>query len=116
MSDEPTTGEIVRRLDALTATIGELVSELKADRAEAAKTYLRKDVYLAERQAANAVVSDLQSDIVANKATADARFDKLEEQRRDDAASRRQLWLALAAMSITMLGIITAAIINIVQG
>lgn len=114
--DEPTLGEVLRGLEALRQTVGQLVAEIKQDRTDAAKTYLRQDVYIAEKRASNAVVSDLQSDIATVKTELGRDIEAMKAERRADADKRRQMWLAIAAMFITMLGIITAAILNIVQG
>lgn len=116
MSDEPTTGEIVRRLDALTAQIAELVSELKQDRADAAKTYVRQDVYIAEKRADRAVVSDLQSDIAALRTDTDREFRGLKQENKDQAAARRQIWLALGGTAIAALIALASLIVNVIQG
>lgn len=110
--NEPTLGEVLRRIDGLTAQVAQLVSELKEDRAQAAATYMRRDVYIAERQAANAVVSDLQSDLSAVKVDLGREIKGLKDERRTDNDKRRQMWLAIGGLTITSLIGIAGLIIN----
>ena len=103
MPEEPTLGEVLRRLDDLINKVAELTQELKDDRNNAAATYVRQDVYIAQRQADAAVVADIHGDIKSIK-----------DDRRKDNDWRRQQNLSLAGLTITVLVSIALAIINIV--
>lgn len=103
MPDEPTLGEVLRRLDDLISKVGDLAKELKEDRASAAATFVRQDVYVAQRLADQAVVADLNGDIQAVKA-----------DRAKDSDWKRQQNLSLAVMAITVLVSIALAIANFV--
>ena len=103
MPDDPTLGEILRRLDELSRQLIDLTREIKEDRTVAATTYVRQDVYLAQRLSDQAVVADLHGDISA-----------VREERKKDNDWRRQLNLALATLAITVLVSISLAIVNFV--
>ena len=100
--DEPTLGEVLRRIDALVDQVTTLASEMKDDRRESAKTFVRQDVYIAQRLADQAVVSDLHGDLATVKA-----------ERQKDLEWRRQINLTLAAITITALVSIAIAIATI---
>ena len=51
MPDEPTLGEVIRRLDDVSRQLVELTREIKDDRAANAATFVRQDVYVAQRHA-----------------------------------------------------------------
>ena len=51
MPEDPTLGEILRRLDELSRQLIDLTREIKEDRTVAATTYVRQDVYQAQRLA-----------------------------------------------------------------
>lgn len=114
--DEPTLGEVLRRIDTLTAQVTNLVRELKEDRTLAAQTYVRQDVHLRERQTIEANISDVRSDITKVDTESKARFDRLEAQQKADADKRRQLWLTIAGLFVTVILGVAALIVNIVQG
>jgi hypothetical protein len=103
MPDDPTLGEILRRLDDLSRQLIDLTREIKEDRTTSAATYVRQDVYLAQRHADAAVLADIHGDIAA-----------VREERKKDNDWRRQLNLALASLTITVLVSISLAIVNIV--
>lgn len=65
MSNEPTMGEVMRRLDDVSRQMTELAREMKEDRAAASATFVRQDVYIAQRQADQAVAADTASDVRA---------------------------------------------------
>jgi len=113
--DEPTLGEVLRRIDGLTMQVTALVSELKQDRIDAAKTYVRQDVYMAERQAGQAVVADLHGDVRKVEADLGRELRQVKEDLKAEKASRRQVWLAISAMAVTLLGIFVTIIIAIVR-
>lgn len=90
MADEPTIGEVIRRLDSIALQLTEVVKEIKDDRADNAKTFVRQDVYIAQRQADQAVVADLHGDIRTVKA-----------DRQKDTESQRQRNLTMAVLAIS---------------
>src|SRR5690348_17825354 len=61
---EPTMGEVMRRLDEVARQMTELAREMKEDRAAAAATFVRQDVYIAQRQADQAVTTDVATDLI----------------------------------------------------
>lgn len=95
-------GEVLRRLDEVSRQLIDLAREMKDDRDKAAATFVRQDVYLAQRLADQAVVADLNGDIRAvNKA------------READAGWRRQVLLTLAVLAISTLVSIALAVVNL---
>ena len=62
MADEPTLGETLRRLEELSRQMIDLTREIKEDCATPAASYVRRDVYGAQRQADAAVMADLHGD------------------------------------------------------
>lgn len=114
--DEPTLGEVLRRIDSLTQQVTQLVTELKQDRADAARTYVRQDVYMANRTAEAAVVADLHGDVARVEAKTNERFERIEAQQKADAASRRQVWLTVIGLMVTAVLGVAALVLNIVQG
>ncbi|HET6915886.1 MAG TPA: hypothetical protein VFH56_07320 [Acidimicrobiales bacterium] len=62
---EPTMGEVMRRLDEVARQMTELAREMKDDRAAAAATFVRQDVYIAQRHADQAVTSDVATDVIS---------------------------------------------------
>ena len=96
MSDEPTIGEVIRRLDSIAAQLTEVVKEIKDDRADNAKTYVRQDVYVAQQQTAQAVVADVHGDIAALRADHDREINAIKAQRTADSNFRRQVLLGFA--------------------
>ena len=103
MPDEPTLGEVLRRLDEVSRQLIDTSREMKEDRKSAAATYVRQDVYIAQRQADAAVLADTHGDIQSIK-----------DDRRKDADWKRQQNLFLAGLTITALVSIAIAIANIV--
>jgi hypothetical protein len=103
MTEEPTLGEILRRLDDVSRQLIDLTREIKDDRAATAATYVRQDVYLAQRLADQSVVADLHGDIRTVK-----------DERKKDNDWKRQQNLTLAGLTVTVLVSIALAIVNIV--
>ena len=102
--DEPTLGEVLRRISDLSSQVAALVAEIKQDRIDAAKTFVRQDVYIVEQNMQNAVVSDLNGDIKT-----------MREDLKAEKASRRQIWLAISAIAVSLLSIFVTIIIAIVR-
>lgn len=111
--EPPNLGEVLRRLDDVSRQLQALTNELKNDRKEAAELYVRRDVYEEARRFDAAVVHDLNGDVVAAKKETAREIEAMKNDRKADVAARRQVWLALGAMALTLLGIIVTAILNI---
>lgn len=110
--NEPTLGEVLRRLDEVSRQLIDIVREIKEDRVDAAKTYVRQDVYIAERQASNAVVADLHGDIQSVKGELGREIRGIKDDRKSDLGWRRQMWLAIGGLAVTTLIGIIGLIIN----
>lgn len=102
MVDEPSPGEIVRRLEAVSNQLADVARRLDEQNREAAKTYVRQDVYVAQRSADHAVVSDLQSDIKA----VETKVDSTEALRRANVKWAIGTGLALAAVLVALFGVL----------
>lgn len=100
--DPPHLGEVMRRLDSVVAQLSQIAAEMKQDRAEAAKTYVRQDLYLAQRQADAAVVADLNGDIQSIKS-----------DRTGDQQQRRQMLMWLGTLTVTTLLTVAGLVISI---
>lgn len=112
--EPPTLGEVLRRLDSLSSQLQGLVAELKEDRIQAAKVYLRADLYTAERNAQNAIVADLHGDVGKVKAEFraeiatvrsdyDAKFIVIDNDKKSELAWRRQVLLGMGGLAVTTL-------------
>lgn len=110
---EPTMGEVLRRLDEVSRQLLDLARELKQDRAEAAATYVRQDVYFAERRAGEATVADLHGDIKKVETNLGREIGGIKTDRKNDVAFRRQIWLAVGTLSVTLVVTIVLAVINL---
>jgi hypothetical protein len=102
-NSEPTLGEVLRRLEEVSRQLLDVTHELKEDRKATAATYVRQDVYIAQRQADAAIVADLAGDMQS-----------MRDERKTDVGFRRQVWLTLGALAISMLVTIVIAIANFV--
>jgi hypothetical protein len=107
--DEPTLGEVLRRLEEVSRQMIELARELKEDRAANAATFVRQDVYIAQRLADQSTVADLHGDIRSVKDDIKA----VKEDRQKDIEWRRQHNLTLAGITITALVSISLTIVTI---
>lgn len=105
MSDEPTLGEVMRSLEATAKRLDELARQMAEDRRHAAETYVRQDVYVAQRQADQAVTADLSGDIRALAS----------EQRTTEAARKANVRWAVG-IALSMAGLIVAVVAVLVQG
>lgn len=101
--NEPTMGEVLRRLDEVSRQLLDLAGQMRDDRDKAAATFVRQDVYQAQRIADQAVVADLHGDIRS-----------INKSRESDAGFRRQVWVTIGTLSISMLVTIVIAIANFV--
>jgi hypothetical protein len=99
-SNRPTLGEVVVRLDGLAKQLTEVI--VRFDKAD--ETYLRRDVYEADRRGTENTVTDVRTDVSELRTDLDA-----------IASQRRQLWLMLAssfALPIVV-GIILALLFSV---
>ena len=99
---EPTLGEVMRRLDEVAKQLGRMANEMREDRQQNAATFVRQDVYIAQRHADQAVVADLHGDIRTVK-----------DERKQDQASRRQIWLSLGIAALSTVTAIALAVVNL---
>ncbi|CAI9417412.1 hypothetical protein [Nocardioides sp. T2.26MG-1] len=113
--EEPTLGEVLRRIDSLTVQVTNLVAELKEDRLAAAKTYMRQDVYLVERQAIEANLSDVRADLAHLASTTDTQFSTIEKRHRADDDKRRQMWATIGGLTLGFLSLLTTVIIAFIK-
>lgn len=101
-NSEPTLGEVLRRLDEVAKQMADMASQMREDRLQTAATYVRQDVYIAQRQADQAVVADLNGEVRSVK-----------DERKADQASRRQIWLSLGIAALSTVTAIALAIVNL---
>lgn len=105
MADEPTLGEVMRRLDSVASTMSDLAVQMREDRQHAASTYVRRDVYAAERIADHADVEDVRRDVRA-----------LDEERTAMRNFRRQVGLGAALGLLGIAGSFGIAIFGLLVG
>lgn len=104
MPDQPPTlGEVIRRLDTLARSLEELGKDIREDRKDAAATYVRRDLYVAERLADQTVTADLAREITA-----------IQADRRSDAGFRRQVLLGLALAAIGSMTSVMVLVVSLV--
>lgn len=101
--DPPTLAELMRRLDEMALRQEKILDEIKQDRAAMASTYVRQDVYMAERQMANAVTADIRTDVTQLEATTQREFKAIDESRKTEQAQRRQMLMWLGGLTVTVL-------------
>lgn len=102
MTDEPTLGEVIRRLDEYVSQQQRILDRLEHMATDNAATYVRQDVYIAQRQADQAIVADLHGDIQTVKA-----------DRQKDADSQRQRNFTMAILAVSTLVSIALGIAGI---
>jgi hypothetical protein len=113
-TSEPTMGEILRRLDEVSRQMIDLAREMKDDRSAAAATYVRQDVYFAQRQAMESMIADLHGDVKQTETNLGREIAIIKDDRKSDVNFRRQVWLTMGALAITTLVTIVIAILNFV--
>jgi len=102
MSDEPTLGEAVRRLDDVARRLDTITQRLDRRDTYIEENFVRASVWLEARKADQAMVSNLAQDIGA-----------VQQDRRSDAGFRRQVLLALSVLAVTTLVSIALAVANV---
>ena len=93
----------MRRLDEMALRQEKILDEIKQDRAAMASTYVRQDVYMAERQMANAVVADIRADVTQLDTTMQSKFKSNDDSRETERAHRRQMVMWLIGLTVTVL-------------
>lgn len=101
---EPTMGELMRRVEDLVRQITDVSNKMREDRIHAEATFVRRDVYDANRAAEALRDLDAQKDL-----------DELTRHREADAQWRRQIMLAVAVLAITTLVTVAIAISNYIS-
>lgn len=113
-NDEPTLGEVYRKLNAVAEDLRDVIREIKEDRQTYAATFVRQDVYQAQRIADQAVVADVAGDIRTVKADLDREVTGIKAERSSEVAFRRQVLLGFAIGGIGWLLTIALFIANFV--
>lgn len=111
--DPPTLAELMRRLDEMAVRQEKILDEIKHDRAAMASTYVRQDVYMAERQMASAVSADIRTDVGQLEGTTHRKFKEIDESRKSEQAQRRQMLMWLGGLTVTVLLGIGGLIVSI---
>lgn len=96
MPDEPTLGELVRRLADITTQLSGISQQLRTD-------FVRKETYDAHREASRAELAEARSDIA-----------EMKQARSEDTKWRRTASLSIALGSIGWLVTIVIAVVTIV--
>lgn len=92
---EPTLGEVIRRLDAVSLQLTTLAAQMAQDRRDAAQTYVSRELYNARHEVIRRDVDELKQEN--------------EERNKTDAATRRQiLFLVLGAVLTAVCSLIVA--------
>jgi hypothetical protein len=90
--DQPTIGEVLRRLDDLGASFLRLGEEIRQDRLQQARTYVARETY------------------IANRETDDQRFKALETENANQGGFRRQVLAGLVLLFFSTLAAIVLAL------
>jgi hypothetical protein len=111
----PGPDELMRILTRIETALTALANEIKEDRKEAARLYVRQDVYLRAEQLTNSLIADTRADIAVVDSKVEIDRKERDQQRKDDVVARRQIWLALGGISVTLLLGIAGLIIQVVR-
>lgn len=101
-ADEPSNWEIVRRLDEVAGDFKDLERRLSEAKEHGDAKYLRKDLYAEARKLDSTVVADVASDVR-----------ELRDERKADAAFRRQVQLGLAIAAIGVMSSFAIAVFTL---
>lgn len=112
-ADEPTIGEVIRRLDSIAAQLTEVVREIKDDRSTNAKTFVRQDVYHTQRVADQAIVANFHADLGVLKTDFERELGTVKAERSSDVAFRRQVILGFTIAGIGWLASVALFVANI---
>lgn len=94
-------GELMRRVEDLVRQITDVSNKIREDRLHAEATFVRRDVYDANRFADDRRNLESAKDV-----------DELNRHREADAQWRRQVMLAIAVLAITTLVTVAIAVSN----
>ena len=116
MADEPTLGEVMRRLDSLVSTVSDLVHQLREDRRHNANTYVRRDWQEEARNADHAMIREIAKDVaeMQRQRDLDAKAQRAEAERQSNF--RRQVGLGAALGILSIAGMFGLAIFNLLVG
>ena len=89
MPDEPTLGEVVRRLEGVAKQIADVASQLSNDRLLAAQTYVNRETYQSDGRLTD-----------ANHSALKLRVANLEEAKEDEQKWRRAASFQLAVVAL----------------
>lgn len=109
VTSEPTPGEIMRRLDDISRQLARVVDQVARWQTQAERTYVRQDVYLAQRQADQAVIADVAGDLRAveqRHAEQTKRVESLEDKRIQARNFAITTMIAVAGLGLAILAII----------
>jgi hypothetical protein len=101
MSD-PTPGEIMRRLDEVSASLLRIVAEIASDRKRAEQLYVLREAWGLARAADQSKVHEVEKDV-----------EGLKKDRDGDLTYRRQIMLALAIASFSAIISVAIAIFSV---
>jgi hypothetical protein len=101
-ADEPTIGEAIRRLDAVTQQLNTLARQMAEDRREFASTYVRYDVYEARHLSLDRRFTIIEADN--------------ETRERDDADNRRQVMFIVLGAALTAIAGLLVGLANLALG
>lgn len=104
-ADDPTPGEIWRKLEDLTKQIGALVERLERRDNYVEENFVRSRVWLEARKADQGAVANVVQDVGA-----------LQKQQETDRAWRRQLGLSVALALVSSLLAIAGLVLTLVLG
>jgi hypothetical protein len=113
-NDEPTMGEILRRLDQTAAQLANIVERLERRDTYIEENFVRQRVWVEARKGDQAMVANLNQDIAVEKSERLADVKTLRDERKSDANWRRQQNLSVAILAITTLVSIALTITNLV--
>jgi hypothetical protein len=102
VADEPTIGEAMRRLDAVSKQMEILARQMAEDRRDFASTYVRYDVYEARH-----ISLDRRVTIIEKEG---------EERERDEADKRRQYVFIVLGVALTSVAGLLISLVNLALG
>lgn len=106
---EPTTAEVMRRLDEVSRQLVDVVQQIREDRRISAETFVRKDVYQPLHEALGGRVKNLEGEL-------DRRDADQVQRDRDQAAFRRQMTVAVITVALGALATLLVSLVNLTHG
>jgi hypothetical protein len=99
VTDEPTIGEAMRRLDAVSKQMETLARQLAEDRRDFASTYVRHDLYEARHLSLDRRVTLIEASD--------------EDRERDEAEKRRQFTFIVLGVALTAVAGLLVSLVNL---